>query len=146
MSIETIHRLMTEIGPLLDLAEVVSFPEQCLWTLTLDNGAVVECELEASGERLLCSMEAGELVDEADMRLMLQYNLLWSQTGGMHFALAGGTAMLLRELPSAALDLPTLSAAVVDLQEQASVWRQIFSAAPLLHFSTGALQDFAHRA
>ena len=130
MSFETLHQVMCDIGPALDLAEVMAFPEHRLWTLAFDDGELIEAETDETGRRVLFSMEAGELsADNADASrtTMLEFNLLWGRTGGLHFALADRTAVLMLELPAAEIDVPTLSTVLPNLRAHALQWRPLLA-------------------
>lgn len=124
---------MVEIGPLLQLAEVVEFPEQHLWTLVTDDGAVVELELDDEQQRVVLATDVCELSPEDVTRhcqTLLHVNLLWRQTGGVRFALAETTVVEMLELPLAMADLPTLATAVTNLCASAQEWRQFLLASP----------------
>jgi hypothetical protein len=123
--------LMSEIGPLLELAEVVEFAEQSLWVLVFDDGTWVEVELDAQQQRVLFTNEAGELPAdraEAVCRTLLAASLLWRQTGGLHYALDGHTVVQMLELPLAQLDLSTMATVLRNLQAGAQRWRAILAA------------------
>lgn len=131
MSRQHLQHLMREIGPLLDLAEVIEYPDQALWLLVRDAGSVIEVELDEARARLTLSMELGTAPDDPALhRTLLQYNYLWRHSGGMRMALAGDTLVQLLELSVPGLDSPTLARVLDNLQDNATLWRQLLSAPP----------------
>jgi hypothetical protein len=147
MSQPHLHQLMSEIGPLLDLDEVIEHAGEAVWVLALADGAVVEAEYdEAAGGRLLLSMELGEPAEAGAAELhrtLLQYNYLWRQTGGVRMALAGRVVVQGLELAVPGLDLSTLAAALTGLHGNAALWRDLLasSAAPDPQAGTAAPPD-----
>lgn len=133
MSQPHLHQLMSEIGPLLDLDEVVEHPGEAVWVLVFADGAVIEAEYdEAAGGRLLLSMELGEPAeaDAAELhRTLLQYNSLWRRTGGVRMALAGRTVVQALELAVPGLALSTLASALTGLHGNAALWRDLLAPA-----------------
>lgn len=145
MAFDKLQSLMAEIGPLLDLAEVVAFAQHRLWTLAFDDGQVVEVETDAAGSRVLFSIEVAPAVPDESLRLMLQFNQLWQQTGGLHFALGGEVATLMLELPVDMLDAPLLATALGNLHDRGAQWRRLLGASPTApqggdELPTGALR------
>ena len=133
MSQPHLHQLMSEIGPPLDLDEVVEHPGEAVWVLVFADGAMIEAEYdEAAGGRLLLSMELGEPAeaDAADLhRTLLQYNSLWRRTGGVRMALAGRTVVQALELAVPGLALSTLAGALTGLHGNAALWRDLLAPA-----------------
>lgn len=132
MSQALLHQLMCEIGPLLDLDEVIEQPADAVWVLVFADGTVIEAEYdEAAGGRLMLSMELGTPAEAAatDLhRLLLQYNYLWRQTGGVRMALAGSAVVQALELAVPGLALPTLADALTGLHDNAAPWRAMLAA------------------
>jgi hypothetical protein len=127
----TLHNVMSEIGPLLDLAEVVEFAECGPWTLAFEDGLVLEVELDDANHRVVLSMEIGDLPPDRASALsatLLQYNLLWRETGGVRFALAGDSVAQLLDLAVDRADLPTLAVVAKSLHANALRWQTLLSA------------------
>lgn len=132
MSREHVHQLMTEIGPLLGLDEVVEYADQALWIVVFNDGQVLEAEYDAPAGRLVLSMDLGVPAADAaaDLhRLLLQYNYPWRQTGGVRMALAGDTVVQMLELSDARLELQALARAFAGLHGNAVTWRALLAPA-----------------
>lgn len=128
-----VHQWMSEIGPLLGLGEVIEYPGQALWIIVFQDGQALEAEYDASGERLLLSMdlgapEAGEAA--ALYRLLLQYNHAWRRTGGVRMALAGENVVQMLELAGPRLEAQTLARALAGLHANAELWRALLTPPP----------------
>ena len=131
MSQSHLHQLMCEIGPALDLDEVIEQAGHAVWVLAFPEGAVIEAEYdEAGGGRLLLSMELGEPEPGAAAdwhRVLLQYNALWRQTGGVRMALSGTVVVQALELAVPGLTLPVLADALSGLRTHAVLWRALLA-------------------
>jgi hypothetical protein len=61
MGLEALQQVMAEAGPVLELAEVMAFPDQSLFTLVFDDGEVVEIEYDEAYGRVLVSHEVADV-------------------------------------------------------------------------------------
>ena len=127
---EQVHALMAEIGPALELAEVLEHAESQTWTLVDQAGVVLFAELLTPEGLLVLSAEAGTPQPEDSARLyplMLQYNARWQETGGVRLALDGpdGAVVQAYALPIADLDLPRLGTVIQNFRATLAGWRTI---------------------
>ena len=100
------HRLMSEIGPLLELAAVIESDDGDGWILAIEEDDSVLVELDEAEGRIFLSAEVGLPDDEARPGLyetLLVYNAQWHASGGVRMALdaPGGEVMQILELPAA---------------------------------------------
>jgi len=149
MSQSHLHQLMCEIGPLLDLDEVIEQTAASVWILAFADGTVIEADYdEAAGGRLLLSIELGE-PDPAGAaewhRTLLQYNYLWRQTGGVRMALAGTVVVQALELAVPGLALSTLADALTGLRGNAALWRDLLASSAEPGPQAGAPLDMSTR-
>lgn len=128
-----LHRLMAEIGPLLELQEVTEFEAEDLWTLVVDADTVLFLDYQATPERLVLSAEAG-VPAEAGREFyatLLQYNNQWAETGGVRLALDGpeGGVVQIVDLALAGLDLSQLQTTLMGFLATLRAWREIVAQA-----------------
>ena len=130
-----VQALMSEVGPAADLAEVLEFDDQNLWTLEYGAELLVEAVYDETLNRLVLSAEIGQPRGENRSGLyetLLQFNYLWEQTGGVRLALdgTGGNVVQLFELSAVELDLATLLSVLANFVENIDTWRQIIAQPP----------------
>jgi hypothetical protein len=124
--------LMAEIGPLLELGEVVAFDDQAVWTLVVDTETVVFADYDEADERLWLSAEIGPPPAGSDRaglyETLLTYNNSWRETGGLRVSLdepgAGGALSLAYDLPAAALELSRFRLALAGFLDALRAWRE----------------------
>jgi hypothetical protein len=129
---EHVHTLMSEIGPLLNLAEVIEYNKDNFWILTLDDETLVEVDYSDDFKRIVLSVEIGappEVKRYGIYEFVLQYNYLWRDTGGARLALDGpaGKVVYLFELPTTDLDINRLSTTLENLFEHLKTWKKIIN-------------------
>ena len=132
---EHMHRLMSEIGPLLELAAVVESDDGDGWILAIEEDDGVLVELDEAEGRIFLSAEAGLPDDEARPGLyetLLVYNAQWHASGGVRMALdaPGGEVMQILELPAAGLDAARLAQVFVAFLEVLAGWRAVVAVGP----------------
>lgn len=125
----TLQQVMNEIGPRLEIGEVIEYPEQQLWTLTIDIGTVVFAEYDEAGRQLILSVDVAELPSERRtelLDLLLRYNGRWEETGGLWMSLDGGGEIIQQcaVLPAADLDTRDLQIALTNFLDVMAHWRQ----------------------
>lgn len=128
---QTVHDLMAQIGPVLDLAQVTEFAADDAWTLVFDDGQRVYAEFDDAGQRLVLTAEVSAVEEHTRARAceaLLRWNYLWGSHGGVRAALDGapGKVVLLLDLPLSGLELPQLCGVVRALGETADRWRDAF--------------------
>ncbi len=132
---EHMHRLMSEIGPLLELAAVIESDDGDGWILAIDEDDGVLVELDDEEGRIFLSAEAGVPDDEARPGLyetLLVYNAQWHASGGVRMALdePGGAVVQMLELPAAGLDASRLAQVFVAFLQALSGWRAVVAGSP----------------
>ena len=132
---DQLHRVMSEIGPMLELAAVVESDEGDGWLLAIDEEDAVLVELDDAQDRIFLSADAGVPPEEARLRLyemLLVYNRQWPASGGVRMALEepGGEVVQMLELPAAGLDATRLGQILVSYLEILAGWRAVVSGRP----------------
>ena len=130
-----VHQLMSEIGPLLELAAVIESDDGDGWILAIDEDDSVLVELDEAEGRIFLSAEVGLPDDAARPGLyetLLVYNAQWHTSGGVRMALdaPGGEVMQILELPAAGLDAARLAQVFVAFLEVLSGWRAVAAGGP----------------
>ena len=128
--LEVVQQLMTEIGPRLELAEVIEFTEDESWLLAADEQSVVAVDYDAENAKLVFSAEVAEPSGSDRLALyqsLLEFNAQWPSTGGLRFGLEGPTGMVQMafDLPIAVIDIQKLEVVVKNFLEQLDLWRSM---------------------
>jgi hypothetical protein len=151
-SLESIQALMKDLGPQTANIDAVVQNGDSTWAVQFDNDAVVFLEWDEQPPRLVLSSELGKIAESRQLevlRLLLSYNLLWRDTGGVKTALGGpdGAAMLLYECSADSLTLGMLQTVLENFCNSAEIWRRYIEQGPT---DDGApvfsFQDFGNRA
>lgn len=126
-----VARLVAEIGPLDDevLAAFEVAPGE--WAVRY-SGIEVALEHDAAGGRLMMTATIGAPRPESALRLyelLLSYNLLWRDTGGIRMALlgAGGEAVQMADLTLAGLTAADLAGTLSGFARRAGAWRLVLA-------------------
>lgn len=124
-----LQQVMTEIGPMLGIQEVIEYPAQSLWTLTIDTSTVVFAEYHESSRQVILSVDVAVMPAEgrADFAdLLLRYNGSWDQTGGVCMSLDGEGRIVQQSavLPAGDLDSQMLHTALMNFLSIMGHWRQ----------------------
>jgi len=125
---ETIQLLMQELGPQTPTIDAVVQHEEGSWAMQFDDASIVLAECGEEPERLVLSTELGMPAPGRRLeacQLMLSYNLLWQENGGLTTALGGprGGALLLGEWHSAEPGLAALQQRLEHFCRVAAAWR-----------------------
>ncbi|OAI55315.1 hypothetical protein AYO49_05675 [Verrucomicrobiaceae bacterium SCGC AG-212-N21] len=123
-----LQQVMTEIGPMLGIEEVVEYAKQSLWTLTIDTSTVVFAEYHESSRQLILSVDVTEMPTKRRpeiMDLLLRYNGSWDQTGGVCLSLdaEGRIVQQSAVLPAGDLDSQMLHTVVMNFLSTMGHWR-----------------------
>ena len=123
--------LLTQIGPQMDLDEVIAHHDDHLWLLQGGDDVLIEIIWVAERETLVFSAIIGPVPEEnlsSVMPLLLNYNYAWEATGGARMALdpSDREVVLLFDSPAGSMDLPTMQAILGNLLEMVPLWRNIF--------------------
>lgn len=151
-SLESVQALMKELGPQVNNVDAVVQNGDSTWAVQFDDGAVVFLEWDDQPSRLVLSAELGKIAEARQLevlRLLLSYNLLWRDTGGVKTALGGpeGAAMLLYECSADSLTLAVLQTVLENFCNSAQIWRRYIEQGPAEDGPPAfALHDFSNRA
>lgn len=135
---EALQHVMNEIGPLLEFEEVVEYPEQSLWTMTVDEETVVLAEHHEEAGQLMLSVDVAEMPNERRAELLddlLRYNGRWDETGGVCMSLDAEGRIVRQSavLPINGLDSRMLHIALESFLSTMNIWRK-----QILHQEDGA--------
>jgi hypothetical protein len=151
-SLDAIQTLMKELGPQTGNIDAVVQNGDKTWAIQFDSDAVVFLEWDEQPPRLVLSTELGKIGEAREievLRLLLSYNLLWRDTGGVKAALGGpeGAAMLLYECHADSLTLEVLQTVLENFRNSADIWRRYIEQGPAENSpSVFSLQQFGDRA
>lgn len=134
-STEQINALMTEIGPLLEIQEVMGFESQNAWTLELDDQTTLFADHEPDQNRLVISGEVAKPHPgrkAALHELLLQYNYQWKMTGGVRMALEepDGAVVQICDISTTGLDASQLASTIQVFTEVLRTWRDMLVREP----------------
>jgi hypothetical protein len=123
---------MTELGPLLELEEVTEFTEDQSFSLLIDDETPVTADYDEAHRRILLSAEVGAPPEDKRYKayeFLLQYNLLWFETGGLHMALDGpdGSVVQMMEIPATDLDVTALGSTLSRFVESLKAWQVVIA-------------------
>ena len=135
--------LLGEAARILNLPPVVAYQNRAAWLVTFDDETMLDVEQDASGERV---MFTGGIRDVTDLRrpdiyeMFLQYNYLWTETGGVRLALDGipGQAVLMLEKPLHGLMVADVCRLLEKLAVMQRAWREILQAVAKPEDESGA--------
>ncbi len=131
---QTIHQLILEAAD--ELGRPARSVRACetreAWEFTIAPGIILDIEIDRTEDRLIFTGDVCE-VPEASRSIMyevlLQYNYLWTETGGVRMALGdtAGQVVMMFELPLAGLQTPRLMHALANMGHSQRAWRQILT-------------------
>lgn len=119
---------MEEIGPLLQLHEVLASSEGPSWSLQWDDGLVVIADYDDDDQRVTLTAHVGAMPTENSHELadlILRFNGLWYETGGLRLGLDDVNIVQIYDLFAVNLDSPTLCTLVTRFAEKARAWIRI---------------------
>lgn len=129
-----IDALMQELGPLLQPEEIVAHEEECAWLIAMDEEIGIEVVHDDEQRRLVFHLHLSPVPEERQLeiyRMMLVYNYLWTETGGLRMALdSSGGATLLYEHPVLELDATSLKDVISNFAEQGRIWQAVIDREP----------------
>ena len=130
---QAIHDLMGQIGPVLDLAQVTSFPDDACWRAVFDGGSWIDLEYDAAADRVVFTGNVGPVEEGARQRTyeaLLRYSYAWTEHGGVRAALDGapGNVVLMIEVAADSLDLPRLCQVLQNFKGVIEGWREVLAA------------------
>jgi len=120
---------MKEIGPLLALAEVIESADEPTWLLTWEDGIEVLADYDEEDQRITFSSYLGAMPEADDValyKLLLSYNGIWHETGGVRTAISEGQGVLLYDVSAVNLDRTQMAVILPDFAAKTLLWRQLF--------------------
>ena len=135
LAIEQLQQMLTELGSLMDLSAVAEFEDGTGWGLVVDEETSLTIDYDAAGARLMLSVEIAEPSTGNLLKLyemLLVYNGLWDQTGGLSMSLdaPGGTVMMSLALGTDGLNPNKLADIVSGFLEIRQGWIEILATNP----------------
>jgi hypothetical protein len=143
--------LITELSSVLPHAVVLSQVEESLWTVQFEDGSALSIRRADTPERLVLSASLGRAQSEQQFALyevLLCYNLLWQETGGVRIGMDGpqGELVLVYDFFANAPSANTLRTVVLNVAELARIWRAYLCGndpPPDFHIDPGSAISFA---
>ncbi len=138
-----VRDLMSEIGPILELRGIVEINGEAKWVLDLDGEHAVVVEHAAADDRLFFTAEAGVPEPAARLvcyELLLAYNALWRQTGGVRMAVNGedGAVLQIADVAVEGLDAAALAEVLENFFGKLGEWMDIIAMDPDQRATKGA--------
>lgn len=138
-----LNHLLKQIGPQMDLDEVVAYDEENFWLLQGGDEVLLEITWAEDRQMVVFSALLGSVREEnitTVYPLLLNYNYTWEATGGARMAAdpSDGEVVLLLDQPVAELDLPMLQRILGNLIETVPIWRAVLQS-PADHTSSLSL-------
>lgn len=125
MFVNKINLLLSELGPSLELNRIINHEDE-FWTLVFDDEQEMDIQYLDGQEELLIS--SAMVIEEYDneqklFKLLLEYNFLYKDTGGVQFALnPDNSDVVLQVSTHLNVDISHLANLVQQLKELAISW------------------------
>jgi hypothetical protein len=123
--------LLDEALHALNLPAGAAYPgETHAWHIALDESSGLDIEYDDAQDRFVITADVGKVAPStrlASYGILLQYNHLWSETGGVRMALDGSTDQVLAMLdaPLAQLDASRFAAVLASMASVRRTWAQV---------------------
>ena len=129
-TLEFVEQIVQETVATLELKSVAAYEGCSAWELLFDDETRLNIEYDRVATRVVFMGTIGAVAEPARLRVyefLLQYNYLWSETGGVRMALDGapGHVAMIFELPTSDLGVHKLRDTVTSLVENLRWWREI---------------------
>ena len=127
--LQNLQQTMADVGPLVEDIELIQQLGDNRWLVIFDEESAIEIEFDEVANKLTFSavLAAVEEGNETDIyQLLLRYNYLWRETGGIRMALDGTNdqVVMLFDLFQPEVAKATLATVIGNLQDAALMWRQ----------------------
>ena len=125
MFVNKINLLLSELGPLLELNRIINHEDE-FWTLIFDDEQEMDIQYLDGQEELLIS--SAMVIEERDneqklFKLLLEYNFLYKDTGGVQFAFnPGNSDVVLQVSTHLNVDISHLANLLLQLKELTISW------------------------
>ena len=134
-SMQAIHELMAQAGPILDLLQVTEYADDRAWTLVFAEDSRVDVEYDETGDRLVLTSEIGTIPQgarEKAYEALLHYNYIWPVHGGVRSAVepATGGVVLMIDLAAGDLEISRLASVLQNFRTVADGWRGVLAGIP----------------
>ena len=127
-------RLLQETLVAMGLPPAAAYEGEDAWRIAMATGHALDVEYDDEAARLMITGDIGEIAAASRLTMyetLLQYNFIWSQTGGVRIALDGSThrAVVMFEVALPNLAVPRLSMVLANLARVQEAWIEILSQA-----------------
>lgn len=127
MSVNKINLLLSELGSSLELNRITNHDDQ-IWALVFDDDQEMDIQYLESQETLLISsaVTVGKRENEQELfKLLLEYNFLYKDTGGVQFALNSGNGDIVLQVGTQLnVDISQLANLILQLKELTISWSE----------------------
>jgi hypothetical protein len=132
IGLEYAQMLMSELGSGMPDGLAVAQLEETLWTLRFEDNSALLVQWANTPERLVLSSTLGRAQAENQLALceiLLSYNLLWQETGGVRIGMDGphGELTMIYDFFADSASTSTLRTVVFNLANLARIWRAYVS-------------------
>ncbi|MDF2463384.1 MAG: hypothetical protein K0Q43_1619 [Ramlibacter sp.] len=124
------HLALKEAAGLLGLQSSSHDDESGAWRFTFDSETRFDIEPNAEAGTIVIQADIAAVADDARSQLyemLLQYNYLWTQTGGVRMALGRvpGPVVMMFEMPAAELEVSRICGVLANMTHVLQAWREI---------------------
>ncbi|MEZ0388094.1 MAG: type III secretion system chaperone [Verrucomicrobium sp.] len=108
-----LEKLMTEVGPLVEAAEVLQY-EPHRWLVVFDDDHAVEIEVDVPLAKVVLTTHLGHPPsgdETASYKMLLQLTAMWRETGGLRMAVdpVDDSVIQIYDFPLAGIQLESLA-------------------------------------
>lgn len=144
--VQELHDIFAAVGKRLDVGEVVAFEDRSYWRIRVTEEMGISVFAHDEGRRLMFESLVLQMRPEDVSRffqLMLQFNYLWDETGGVRFAIepTENLIVLQYELPTDQADEDTVATVLNNLDTLTMRWRNIIETTPVEDDALGDMAD-----
>ena len=134
-STEGIAGLVAEAALMLGNSEAIADANRPAWFVTLEGDCVFDIEYDDAQARVVVTSVVAEVPAAARQHvyeMLLQYNYLWTDTGGLRMALAGtpGPVVMMVEMAVPGLAPAWLCRVLTNMRNALHAWRQALGSVP----------------
>ena len=127
---EQVHQLIHESASGLELLQLSTRHDRDAWLIEFDEETTIDVEFDAEADRLVLAagvLEVPEAKRSSIYEMLLQFNFLWPQTGGVRMALDGmpGQVVMLFDLPDPAMGCTQFRRVLTNMAILQRSWRRI---------------------
>ncbi|MCO7222958.1 type III secretion system chaperone [Pleionea sp. CnH1-48] len=134
--VEQIDLILTELGPAIDASYIVKHDESN-WSIVSSDNLIIDIFYAPEQHKLTLQCDLDKALPQSPelYKMLLTYNCLWQETGGLRVALNSDNSLVqIFDLFIEELSLPDLITITQNFLERANVWKEVIEDADLSQF------------